>query len=124
MRCKDCQYAKATEPEHPIFNFEVPGKSWNRLYVNFTGPRDGVSNLIMISSLTKWAEVISMTSMTAEAVIKEMRDVFGRLGIPEKLALAQINFDESWMGINPYHPRSNGLAKRFVQTFTNLVIKS
>ena len=71
-----------------------------------------------------------MPSLTSEATIAKLRDVFCRYGIPQQLVSdngSQFTSEEccKFMKANgikhtlvaPYHPRSNGQAERFVQTF-------
>ena len=71
-----------------------------------------------------------MPSLTSEATIAKLRDVFCRYGIPQELVSdngSQFTSEEccKFMKANgikhtlvaPYHPRSNGQAERFVQTF-------
>ena len=71
-----------------------------------------------------------MSSTTAVQTIQALRQLFGTHGIPEQLVSdngSQFVSDEFAMFLKqngvkhircaPYHPSSNGLAKRFVQTF-------
>ena len=71
-----------------------------------------------------------MPNVTSETTIERLRDMFARYGLPERLASdngPQFTSSEfaTFMKRNgikhilvaPYHPRSNGQAKRFVQTF-------
>ena len=86
--------------------------------------------LIVVDSHSKWFEVEIMPSITSEATIAKLRDVFCRYGIPQQLVSdngSQFTSEEccKFMKANgikhtlvaPYHPRSNGQAERFVQTF-------
>ena len=86
--------------------------------------------LIVVDSHSKWFEVEMMPSITIEATIANLRDMFARYGIPQQLVSdngSQFTSEEfcKFMKANgikhtlvaPYHPRSNGQAERFVQTF-------
>ena len=86
--------------------------------------------LIVVDSHSKWFEVEMMPSITSEATIAKLRDMFARYGIPQQLVSdsgSQFTSEEfcKFMKANgikhtlvaPYHPRSNGQAERFVQTF-------
>ena len=71
-----------------------------------------------------------MHSITSEATIEKLRDIFARYGIPQQLVgdngpqftaqefseFAKANGIKHTL-VAPYHPRSNGKAERFVQTF-------
>ena len=86
--------------------------------------------LIVVDSHSEWFEVEMMPSITIEATIAKLRDMFARYGIPQQLVSdngSQFTSEEfcKFMKANgikhtlvaPYHPRSNGQAERFVQTF-------
>ena len=86
--------------------------------------------LIFVDSYSKWFEVEMMPSITIEVTIANLRDMFPRYGIPQQLVSdngSQFTSEEfcKFMKANgikhtlvaPYHPRSNGQAERFVQTF-------
>ena len=86
--------------------------------------------LIVVDAHSKWPEVISMSSTTAVRTIEALKQLFGSYGIPEQLVSdngPQFVSDEFAMFLKqngvkhircaPYHPSSNGLAERFVQTF-------
>ena len=86
--------------------------------------------LIVVDTYSKWPEVIQMRTVTAQRTIQELRLIFARFGLPEQIIpdnRPQFISDEFKLfvksnGINhnrvaPYHPCSNGAAKRFLQTF-------
>ena len=86
--------------------------------------------LIVVDSYSKWLEVEVMSSITSEATIEKLRDLFARYGIPQQLVsdngsqFTSREFAEFMKGngikqtlVAPYHPRSNGQAECFVQTF-------
>ena len=84
--------------------------------------------LIVVKSHLKWFEVEMMPSITIEATIAKLRDMFARYGIPQQLVSdngSQFTLEEfcKFMKANGIkrtlvaHPRSNGQAERFVQTF-------
>ena len=98
--------------------------------MDFAGPFLNRMFLIVVDAHSKWPEVIPMSSTTAVQTIQALRQLFGTHGIPEQLVSdngSQFVSDEFAMFLKqngvkhircaPYHPSSNGLAKRFVQTF-------
>ena len=86
--------------------------------------------LIVVDAFSKWPEVIPMSTTTAKHFIQELRLIFACFGLPEIIVtdngpqFVSKDFEDftSQNGIRhskvaAYHPRSNGLAERFVQTF-------
>ena len=83
----------------------------------------------MVDSHSKWPEIVTMRSITAEATICELSKIFARWGIPLQVVtdngaqLTSKEFEEFMMKLGikhirvaPYRPQSNGLAERMVQT--------
>ena len=81
-------------------------------------------------------EVHIVPSTSAEATIAKLRNIFASFGLPEQLVsdngcgFTSAEFQKFLMenGVkqiltSPYHPSSNGLAERAVQTFKNAVKK-
>lgn len=84
----------------------------------------------------KWIEAQPMSTTTAVATIEQLRCMFAQHGIPETLVLdngLQFMSDEfvqfclkngiHHVLVTPYHPSSNGLAERAVQTIKNGIRK-
>ena len=85
----------------------------------------------MVDAHSKWPGVISpMKTTTADSTINAMHNIFARYGLPTQVisnngppfqsaeyeGLLQQNGIQRIL-VSPYHPSSNGLAERFVQTF-------
>ena len=90
----------------------------------------GQDVLIVVDAHSKWPEVVTMPSTTSQSTIDALRSMFSHFGLPEQLVSDNgpgFTLDEfarfmKGNGIKhilraPYHPSSNGLAERFVQTF-------
>ena len=86
--------------------------------------------LIAVDAFSKWPEVVEMTSTTAAQTIKVLRDIFSHHGLPEHIVsdngpqFVSSDFADfcknnaiKHLRVSPYHPASNGLAERMVQTF-------
>ena len=84
---------------------------------------------VMVDAYSKWMEVLIMQGTTSKRTIEEIRKIFSTHGIPEVIAsdngknFASQEFKEfmdensiKHMFTHPYHPSSNGLAERTVQT--------
>lgn len=83
-----------------------------------------------MDSFSKWPEVVRTKEITTAATIRMLRGIFARFGAPETLVTdngTQFTSDafESYCEKNAiihlktarFHPQSNGLAERFVDTF-------
>lgn len=81
---------------------------------------------IVVDSHRKWPEVVQMNSTTASSTVNALRDIVGRLSLPNQTMSEngpQFISDEfktftKMNGIkhtlSPHHPRTNGLVERFV----------
>ncbi len=103
-----------------------------RIHIDFAGQFQGKMFFIMVDAHSKWPEVIIMSSTTSEKTIEALSSFFARYGLPEQIVsdngpqFTSVEFDNFMKqhGIKhiksaPYHPSTNGLAERFVQTFKN-----
>jgi transposase InsO family protein len=128
--CKECQKHKNKEPELPLFSWTVPQIPWSRIHIDYAGPYDGHYWLVVVDATTKWLEVYPTAKVTSEKTVAMLEDMFSRLGLPKIIVSDNgSQFTSStfkhFCNINnirhittaPYHPRSNGLAERYVQTF-------
>ena len=78
---------------------------------------------------SKWPEVKIMQSTTAERTVEELGEIFSDKGLPEQIVsdngpqfTSEFGEFTKRNGIkhifaSPFHPSTNGLAERFVQTF-------
>ena len=101
-----------------------------KVHIDFAGPFLNRFFLVIVDAFSKWPKVIEMNSSTTTKTIEALRHVFAIHGLPEQLVSdngAQFVSDEfsHFMKENgikhlrsaPYHPATNGLAERFIQTF-------
>lgn len=120
---------------HP---WQFPERPWQRFHIDLAGPLQNRMFLIIMDAHTKWPEVYNMQAdTTSKKVIKKLRDCFVRFGIPEQIVsdngrqFVSSEFQRFCKnnGIrhttsSAYHPRTNGEAERFVQTFKKAVHNS
>jgi len=93
--------------------------------------------LVLVDAHSKWMEVKAVKAATSASTISQLRSIFATHGIPELLVsdngsvFTSSEFEE-FMRLNgirhttsaPYHPATNGLAERAVQTFKSFLKKS
>ena len=121
-QCLLCQ-CNHKAPKGPVKSWEWPEKPWTRLHIDHAGPLEGKTLLIGVDAHSKWidAHVVSST-----AAINKLRTTFSIHGLPQTIVSdngSVFKFQEFLRqnGIEhvrspPYHPSSNGLAERAVQT--------
>ncbi|XP_058868762.1 uncharacterized protein K02A2.6-like [Acipenser ruthenus] len=127
--CTSCQRVQNMPSRAPLHPWVWPGRPWQRIHIDFAGPFNGQMFLIVVDAHSKWPEVFILESTTAAKTIQVLRGLFSHYGIPEQLVsdngpqFISSEF-EAFLKTNgvkhirstPYHPATNGLAERFVQT--------
>lgn len=127
--CPRCNAVRSAAPADP-HPWTTPAGPWQRLHIDFAGPMDNYLFLIVVDAFTKWPEIFAMRNATSQTTIAALRTLFSRQGLPHVIvsdngpqfrsadftAFLQSNGIKHMLTA-PYHPQSNGLAERFVQTF-------
>ena len=131
-QCRVCQESRPVPAKAPIHPWEWPHNPWSRIHIDHAGPFLGHLYLVVVDSHSKWMDVQIVSSTSSEVTIKKLSELFAVHGIPELIVSDNgtgftsdefKSFVES-NGIShrltsPYHPASNRLAERAVQTFKN-----
>jgi hypothetical protein len=128
-KCVDCQQLLKSPPTFPLQPWPWPDQPWTRIHVDYAGPIDGKMLLVIVDAHSKWMEVHVTSSATSAATIRLLRRSFSIHGLPDivvsdnrpNLVSAEMTEFLNSNGIEhirtaPYHPASNGLAERAVQT--------
>ena len=132
--CQVCQQSRPSLPVAPLHPWEWPSKPWSRLHLDFAGPFLGHHYLVLVDACSKWIVVELMPSITSAKTIEKLRMIFATHGLAQKLVTDNgatftssqfLQFKEK-NGIKhvtspPYHPSTNGLAERAVQTFKRAI---
>lgn len=127
--CEGCALTQSNPPSAPVHRWEFPEKPWDRVHVDYAGPFMNSMFLIAVDAHSKWPEVSIMSSTTSAKTIEALRTMFATHGLPSQIVSdngpqfvsAEFNTFLKLNGIQhltsaPYHPRTNGLAERFVRT--------
>ena len=131
-RCDECCKSKNYSKKIPT-SWPEETQKWSRVHIDLAGPLDGGHMaLVLVDAFSRWPEVHLMSSTTATEVMKRLRRTFSQEGVPNTLVSdngPQFACEEmeKWLShigckhilTPPYHPRSNGLAERFVRTLKN-----
>ena len=134
--CERCQQQQKSPPVSPLQTWSWPDKPWSRIHIDYAGPFEGKMMLLLVDAHSKWMDVHVTSSATSLITIRKLRQSFSTHGIPDLIVSDNgTNFTSAEMedflrsnGIQhicsaPYHPSSNGLAERAVQTLKNSLHK-
>ena len=83
--CLESQQSQSAPPVAPLCSWQWPIRPWSRIRIDFAGPIDNLTYLVIIDAHSQWIEVFKMNSTTATATIEVLRTVFPHFGIPESI---------------------------------------
>ena len=128
--CTVCQTSRKDPPVAPLHTWSWPEKPWTRVHIDYAGPMEGKMFLVIMDAHSKWTDIHITNSLTSSVTIELLRKTFAALGLPEVVVsdnattFTSTEFSDflNRNGVRhirtpPYHPASNGLAERAVQTF-------
>ena len=134
--CQGCQLA-AKAPPVQIQLWPKTDTPSTRLHIDYAGPLNGHYFLVVVDSFTKWPEVFKCKHPTSTSTIDALRLLFSRFGVPKTIVsdngtqFTSKEFEEFCKALSIkhlttaiYHPRSNSLAERFVDTFKKALKKN
>ncbi|KFD67348.1 hypothetical protein M514_05227 [Trichuris suis] len=127
--CVDCQLYRNNPPKAPPRIWNWTPRPWSRLHMDFAGSFCGKTYLLVIDSHSKWLDVQQVASMESKEVIHHLARLFATHGLPDVVvtdnaaSLDSTKFREfcaanriTFLKVAPYHPSSNGLVERVLQT--------
>lgn len=126
--CEVCQQSQNNKHELVISRWPVTEYPMQRIHIDFFYYQSE-NYLIIVDSFSKYCDVIYMKNTNAKQVILALGNFFSIFGLPEEIvsdngppfgSIELVKFAKE-NGIKltkspPYHPQSNGLAERNVQT--------
>ncbi|XP_049874494.1 uncharacterized protein K02A2.6-like [Pectinophora gossypiella] len=127
--CAICIQLRPSPPRAPLATWQYPSCPFYRLHIDFLGPLNGHSYLVIVDAYTKWVEVYNTkNNTTSTAVVENLIDFFSRFGLPQTLvsdngtAFTSQEFKQfcelnsiSHVTSPAYHPASNGQAESYVK---------
>ncbi|XP_054828347.1 uncharacterized protein K02A2.6-like [Eublepharis macularius] len=127
--CQPCQETCPAPAQAPVHPWESARAPWSRLHIDFAGPFQGQTFLIVVDSYSKWLEVVPVSTMTTAVVIRALRQLFATHGLADtvvsdngtQFTSAEFRQFLANNGIRqvtsaPFHPSTNGQGERMVRT--------
>ncbi|XP_024890884.1 uncharacterized protein K02A2.6-like [Temnothorax curvispinosus] len=134
--CPLClKYAKSQNRE-PLKSHEIPNLPWNKIGCDIFELK-GKKYLLLIDYFSKYPEVAELESMTSNTIIKKMKSIFARHGIPRTVIsdggtqftskefeqfTKEYEFDH--IPSSPTYAQSNGMSERNIQTVKSMFKKA
>lgn len=127
--CDVCMKLRPSPARAPIAHWEFPPTPFYRVHIDFLGPINGQTFLVVVDAYTKWVEVYNMKGGTSTtATIGKLYEFMSRFGIPHTLvsdngtAFTSHEFEVfcrsngiSHVTSPAYHAPSNGQAESYVK---------
>lgn len=135
--CETCAKEMPAPTRAPPQPWPYIAHVWSRLHIDFLGPFNGKIYVVVVDSSSKWLEIAEMHRTNAAVVVKVMRSLFARFGLPLEVVSDQgPPFTSAEFGnflqnngirqsFSPaYHPASNGAAENAVKTCKRAIKKA
>ena len=135
-RCATCIKHQAKQPKEPMILTEIPNEPWQKIGTDLFY-LDGKNYLLVIDYLSNYPEIALLPNMSASCVIKHMKSIFARHGIPQIVYsdngpsysckefqdFAQ-EYDFRHVTSSPLYAQSNGKAEKGVHIVKQLLKKA
>ena len=136
-KCKICATYSNSKTAEPMIAHKIPNCPWLKLGLDIY-IKNGKNYLIVVDYYSKYVEIEPLgRDSTSENVIKKLKSIFARHGIPRTLItdsgtqLTSITFKKfanEWnfnhITSSPHHQQSNGQVERTIQTVKRMIQKS
>ena len=132
--CSTCQEHRNYQQCEELLNHEVTREPWIKVGADlFTLKRKNY--LLVVDYFSKFCEISLLADTSSPTIITHMKSIFASHGIPtlvvsdNQLDTKEFkNFQKEWdfklTTSSPHYPKSNGIAKRTVQTVKKLLKKA
>ena len=69
----ECQQAQSASPTALLCSWQWPTQPWSRIHIDYAGPINNQTFLVIVDAHSEWIEVFKMNSTTATATIEVLR---------------------------------------------------
>ncbi|XP_048577104.1 uncharacterized protein K02A2.6-like [Nematostella vectensis] len=134
-KCEVCLTHRSGQRKEPILQHEFVARPWGKVSADLC-ELDNRTLLVVSDYFSNYIEVAQLNTVTSRAIIKELKAIFARFGIPDTLitdngpqfASAEFSvFAKTWMfehkTSSPRYAQANGKAENAVQTVKRLFKK-
>jgi transposase InsO family protein len=135
-QCQSCQEWAHSTPETIVTPTHWPKEPWVQLNIDLAGPMNGRWILVVVDQSSKWVEALPLAQPDSASIIGSLRHIFASFGLPQCILSDNASYFQSadftrfckGNGIRhtastPYHPRTNGLAERAIQSLKQALKK-
>ena len=134
--CTPCQSLRPANRKEPLIQHEMGEKPWDKRGLDLF-EIENRTYLVLVDYFSNFIEVEYLSNPTSGEVIKKVKSLCARYGIPKvlisdngpQLASREFsNFTRAWnichQTSSPRYPRSNGKAEAAVKTIKHMMIKA
>ena len=134
--CSICLERRSSNAKESMLSHPIPERPWQTVATDlFTW--HSTDYIVLVDYYSRYFEVEKVTNLTSATVIKKMKSMFARFGIPQTVISDNgpcyssqefRGFAQAWdfehTTSSPLYPQSNGLAEKTVQTVKALMDKA
>ena len=133
QKCKFCAEKAIRQPKEPLVEKETPLYPFQKVAADLCA-KNGVQYLIVADEYSRYIEICRLLNITSASVIKGLKEIFARHGIPMELTSdngTQFDcgmfeeFAKEWgmmqVSSSPRHAQGNGAAERAVKTAKHIL---
>jgi transposase InsO family protein len=134
-KCDVCLAYRNSPGKEPLVQHEVVARAWSKVGADLC-ELNGRTLLVIVDYYSNFIEVARVTSTTTRSIVKELKAMFARYGVPDVLvtdngpqfisaefAVFARTWDFEHITSSPHHPQSNGKAENAVKTVKRLFKK-
>lgn len=134
--CEVCSTFQNSKRRQPLLPHPVPDRPWEKVGIDVFF-LNNKPHLLVVDYYSKWVEIKKLKRQTSAYVVKQLKDIFTRLGVPVVVmsdggsnftSKEFSDFARDWNFVHktssPHYPQSNGMSERHIQTTKKILKKA